>query len=440
MTQRFIVRFLGTLGILLANQQVRSQVPGAVQAYKGLSFGVATGGGEMVSISGSMYIGPGDYTINGQWTIYSSNVAIDPNAHIQGIGRIRFRDPFDADAADTPATTYIDGNGSRIDLMVLQGNKQGLTLANIDFPDELTKAGFLNKGNVNTLYVNNTLDLTVAGANIHLNGNELRLGASGAINRDDVSRRVVTDNNPSSAMVKEQLSNFTFPLGIQEQDNSELNISSSTTQDISACVTNYAAAIAAGLKITAPDKGMDRAWKILNVGGSTGGAATMTLIHNSSNGPAFVDGQGFITQGRPDSTWSSSPGSGYLTRGVHARGGVVFSTAVNTTTAWFSKTSDAEAPLSTTLLPFAARYAKSAIKEERLISLFPNPTADKVSITGLKEGDRIAVWSVAGSILTATTASNGIASVDLSVYPGGMYTLTVMGEQGFMQSLKIQKQ
>ncbi len=420
--KKYIIKYSLSVALLLPAGQAMSQGIDPSQVFQGLSLGIS--GGDMVSVAGSMYIGPGTYQINGQWTIYSKNVAIDPNARIQGAGQIRFGTLSDAGWVSTP--TFIDGNANKIGLNVLQANKSGLTLTNIDFPAELTRAGFINKSDNNTLYMNNTLNLVVPGSNVHLNGNELRLGLAGGITTD-LTSRVLTDNDPLSAIVKEQVDNFTFPLGIDAPgDRSDVTIVSQTSQDIRISVVDSAAAIDAGVRIAAPDKGVNRFWNISNVGGASGVTSDLMLINTTGNGNDYEEAKAFITQSQANDSWSFSDYPGYRAKGTHVAT-AIFSTDKTRATAWFSKTSADAKTLASLKMGFTANGLSGS---QGTIRVYPNPTTNRVHVAGLSGSEKILVMDGAGRTLSSLTAAgNTSASIDLSSYVSGVYNIVVMDGQ-----------
>src|SRR5690349_11106332 len=86
------------------------------------------------SVSESLYIGPGNYQIDGTWNIYSKNVWISPEAIITGTGTIKFFNPSDAGGASS--ATLIDGNNNTasIDVNIELHNASNLILTDLVGP------------------------------------------------------------------------------------------------------------------------------------------------------------------------------------------------------------------------------------------------------------------------------------------------------------------
>ncbi len=154
----------------LADRSLYAQGIGSVETIGGTgqsALGNATGNTKS-SASESLYIGPGNYLVDGTWEIYSKNVVIDPNAIISGAGSIVFLNPSVAGGASSP--TIIDGNNAlnATNVNIVLQNASGMQLANIDFPADLVSAGFTNDATTSTLYIGTDLNLAVSGANITL--------------------------------------------------------------------------------------------------------------------------------------------------------------------------------------------------------------------------------------------------------------------------------
>jgi len=75
---------------------VWAQAPGSTETTggtAGVSAMALASGDVTASVSETLYIGPGDYTINGTWEIYSKNVWISPDATFTGTGTLKYFNP-----------------------------------------------------------------------------------------------------------------------------------------------------------------------------------------------------------------------------------------------------------------------------------------------------------------------------------------------------------
>ncbi|HLK28698.1 MAG TPA: T9SS type A sorting domain-containing protein, partial [Puia sp.] len=93
----------------------------------------------------------------------------------------------------------------------------------------------------------------------------------------------------------------------------------------------------------------------------------------------------------------------------------------------------------------SGRYAISNIImvhtqcDNKAITLYPNPTRDWFTVSGLQSGDLIKLYSTAGQLLIEKTASNNKEQIDLSSYPMGVYNVIVISKNSPLFSSKVQK-
>ena len=74
------------------------------------------------------------------------------------------------------------------------------------------------------------------------------------------------------------------------------------------------------------------------------------------------------------------------------------------------------------------------------MSYYPNPTHDRVTVTGLADGAyTVTVLSIDGKSVAQLAGFRSGESVDLSRYPAGIYILLVLDANGGRQILKVQK-
>mgnify|MGYP001053416310 FL=1 len=81
---------------------------------------------------------------------------------------------------------------------------------------------------------------------------------------------------------------------------------------------------------------------------------------------------------------------------------------------------------------------KSSIKLVSELSVYPNPVTNQAVIAGIEAGSKIEVYNTLGQLMTSTTATSGLAAIDMSKYAAGNYLVTVTGTTG-VQSVKVQK-
>ena len=88
----------------------------------------------------------------------------------------------------------------------------------------------------------------------------------------------------------------------------------------------------------------------------------------------------------------------------------------------------------TTTIKISNAGIGSAVEQISKFSVYPNPTADVVTIAGVTPGSSIQLYSVAGTQVGAYTAETEIVTIDLSSLTGGLYFLNIEG-----QTLKVMR-
>lgn len=261
-------------------------------------------GGTRTTLAESLYIGPqANITVDGTWVIYSKNIVIDPNAVIQGNGRILIYNP--SEVGGIASATMIDGNGSRnaIDVNIELHNAEGMELTSIPFPSDLLASGATNNASNSSVYIGKDLNLAVDGADVTLDAavtGDLVLDADATISNYRPERMVVTNNSIVSHVVKEDLStNFVFPIGITKGDYTPAEVTGAGT--FHASVQNYTQ--------SASDEGLlnggpDRTWHIYADAPAT---ATLALQHNIATDYSLFSSAElhYVTQ-FGGSSWSTS--------------------------------------------------------------------------------------------------------------------------------------
>lgn len=348
-----------TLLLFLTPFVVLAQAPGSTTVYGGpLQTVSLSAGSTLADAAETLYIGPGTYVIDGTWEIYSKNVVIDPAAVLTGSGTIHFYNPSVAGGTGSP--TLLDGNNAApLEVNLVLDNPDGMQLKEIPVPPDLSAAGFGDNSGASTLQVGKDLLLATDGANVFLGTGtvgDLAFDADATISGYSVNRMVVTNNSTLSHMTKQnQASAFVFPVGIAAGDYTPATVSPASATTIHVSVQDYSASPPV---IPAPAKGMARTWQVF---GDASVPATLTLQHNVvTNGGSYTDASAFVTQ-YSGSGWSSPGTVDYVSPGIHTHTGYSLpSTAGNT--AFFSKTSDAAAPLPVTLVAFSATAEGTSVK------------------------------------------------------------------------------
>jgi hypothetical protein len=381
-----------TIALFLCSLHSRAQAPGSVAVFGGPLGTVSIGtGGSLSTMSETVYVGPGTYTINGNWNVYCKQVVIDPAAVLTGTGTVRFDNPSVVGGA--ASASLVDGNylsgTNAIDVNMELQNASGMNLSNIAFPAALTGAGFTNNNTTATIYVGKDLNLTVDGANVFLGSGvvgDLRFDADATVSGYRPARAAITNNSILSHVTKENFTSaFVFPVGIASGDYTPAQISNAAANTVSVSVQDYTASAAP--EVTADPgpggmagDGMNRTWHIYAA--SSGISSTVNLQHNSAtNQSGFVEGSHFVTQWGPTapntsgdlsvpfstSTWQSNTSGAGATGTLSTSGSVagssmrsrVYSSGLATSTAaqqsYFSKSADPFHPLPLSLTNFSAQ-------------------------------------------------------------------------------------
>lgn len=331
----------------------KAQAPGSVTTFGGpLSTVSIAGGGTQADVAETVYIGPGNYQVDGTWEIYAKNVVVDPAAVVTGNGSIVF---YNASAAGgVSGITLIDGNNSTnvIDANMVLQNAAGMQIANVDFPPDLTGSGFTNNS-MNSVYAGKDLDLAVDGADVILGTGtigDLHFDNDATLSNYSVNRMVITNNSIVSHVVKDAFSTgtFVFPVGIADGDYTPASITGSGPYSVS--VQDYAGHPGTP-QINVTQEGMNRTWHVYG-----GTAASVMLTHNTAtNGSSYTDNLAYITRYLGGAAWSSGTPE-YASPGVHTSAviGSGIPALGTSDAAWLSKASDAT-PLPVTLAHFEGK-------------------------------------------------------------------------------------
>lgn len=354
------------LCLVLSANSSHAQAPGSLTAYGGASeTSLKIGTGSLWQDQAeSTYIGPGTYTIDGIWEIYSKNVFIDPAAVIIGNGTIKIYDA--ATVGGAGGATFMDGNNSEvatephsaaIGVNIKIYNTSGVKLGQANYLSGLDSRGFTNLAH-SSLYVGKDLELMSDGAHITL-GNvatgDLRFDSDATITGYSSNRMVITSNDAITSHVVKDAggASFTYPVGIAAGDYTPAQITGNGKYHVSV----QSATAPSSTSITDPTEGINRVWHIYQAA-PEGTATSLTLQHNTTtNGINYNDNIAFITRNMGAGIWSSSSSSDYVSSGVHTNTAAIPSgipVSSGSDGAFLSKTSDAGSPLPIKLISFDA--------------------------------------------------------------------------------------
>lgn len=295
---------------------------------------VAAGTTELRFSEGS-YFGPNaNWEVNGVLEIYSKNVWIAPGARFSGTGKIIIRNPGDNPFYTGMAAgpSNIDGNnGNFINLLVENRNAGNILLANVADPG----FGTTNPTGAASAQFNmgNTLELSVDGADVILNGQNLEFDRSGRITNFSKDRMVVTGNSIAGHMIKTYAGSdsFVFPVGIAEGDYTPATLTPASAGKLFVSVQDMAGA---GKAIRNQALGMDRVW---NIYGSPSANVNMILQHNSiTNGNLFKDANAAIARYVSGIKWDILKGTN-PSIGVHTRNNITLSADALVNGAYYTK-------------------------------------------------------------------------------------------------------
>lgn len=266
-----------------------AQGPGSSEATGGTAGASAmdlVAGDVTASASESLYIGPGIYTIDGVWEVYSKNVWISPDATFAGTGTLKFMNPSVAGGA--PSATLIDGNNSTnfINVNIELDNASGMSLTDIEGPG----APWTDATGLANLSTGADFKFNVANGNVELGNFDMITASSATLSGYQPSRFVVT--NGSGHLVHQNYTgNFVYPVGVSAGDYTPAAINSTAANTFHVSVQDYASSASP----ETGDNGIDRTWNIYTDNGAV--AATVDLEHNSATDQAsFNDGSEFVTR------------------------------------------------------------------------------------------------------------------------------------------------
>jgi hypothetical protein len=318
------------------------------------------------SVSESLYIGPGNYQIDGTWNIYSKNVWISPEAIITGTGTIKFFNPSDAGGASSP--TLIDGNNSTafINVNMELHNASNMVLTDLAGPG----APWVDATGMAGLAIGGAFTFAVANGNAVLGDYDMVTAATATLNNYQPDRFVVT-NGTGHLVHNNYTGAFTYPVGIAQGDYTPASVNNTVANTIHVMVQDYTTS---GSAESGTD-GINRTWNIYADNATAN--SLLDLQHNmATNNASYNDAISFVTQfsatapnttgqtSLSQSNWQSNnpgagSGTGSLTTGAAigtaSERSLTYTTLATTATApeaYFTKSSNEITPLPLDLTSF----------------------------------------------------------------------------------------
>jgi hypothetical protein len=296
--KKYLLQFALACCISAAANHAKAQAPGSSEATggtAGVSAMALEAGDITASVSETLYIGPGDYTINGTWEIYSKNVWISPDATFTGAGTLKYFNPSVAGGA--ASATLIDGNNSTnfINVNIELNNAANMTLTDIAGPG----APWTDAAGAANLSTGADFKFNVANGDVLL-GNFDMITATAATLTGFAPDRLVVTAGTGHLVHNNYTGSFVYPVGIAEGDFTPSTVNNTAINTMHVLVQNYAASASNESALPA-NAGMDRTWNIY--GDNASGNSIISLQHNgvggvpaNTNQGAFDESNHFVTQ------------------------------------------------------------------------------------------------------------------------------------------------
>lgn len=357
---------------LLLTGRVMAQAPGSSETTGGTAGSSAlsmAAGDTTSSVSESLYIGPGNYQIDGTWNIYSKNIWISPEATITGTGTINLFNPSVAGGASNP--TLIDGNNNAafIAANIALYNASNLILTDLPGPGG-TWSDSAGKAN---LTLGKGFDFAVAGGNAVLGNYDMVTAITATLTHYQPDRFVIT-NGTGHLVHNNYTGPFIYPVGIAQGDYTPASVNNTAANTIHVLVQDYTSSVAT----ESGSDGINRTWNIYADNGAIG--ADLNLQHNmATNNASYNDALSFVTRysatspnttgqtSLSQSNWQSNnpgagSGSGTLTTGSTIATAsernlsyTTLATAASAPEAYYSKSSNQSTPLPLELVSFSGQ-------------------------------------------------------------------------------------
>lgn len=366
------IKYLCLLVVLLKAGGVMAQGAGSVETSGGTvgsSVVSMAASDTTTSIAESLYIGPGNYQIDGTWNIYSKNIWISPEAVITGTGTIKFFNPSDAGGASSP--TLIDGNNSTafINVNIELHNASNLILTDLAGPG----APWADATGLANLAIGGALTFAVANGNAVLGDYDMVTATAATLNNYQPDRFVIT-NGTGHLVHNNYTGAFTYPVGIAQGDYTPASVNNTVANTIHVMVQDYTTSAS----IESGTDGINRTWNIYADNATAN--SLVDLQHNmATNNASYNDAISFVTQysaTAPNTTgqttlsqsnWQSNnpgagSGSGTLTTGATigtaSERSLTYTTLATTASApeaSFTKSSNPITPLPLDLTSFSGK-------------------------------------------------------------------------------------
>ncbi|WP_157977303.1 T9SS type A sorting domain-containing protein [Taibaiella helva] len=373
MKRSYKIRALSALAApLLMSGIAQAQAPGSAETMGGTAGSSAlsmVAGDTTSSVSESLYIGAGNYQIDGQWNIYSKNIWISPEATITGTGTISLFNPAAAGGASGP--TFLDGNNNAASIAVniALHNAANLVLTDLAGPG----GSWTDSAGKANLAISKEFNFAVANGNAVLGNYDMITAATATLTGYQPDRFVVT-NGTGHLVHLNYTGLFIYPVGIAQGDYTPASVNNTAANTIHVMVQNYVVSVSA----ESGADGINRTWNIYADNAAV--SAVLNLQHNmATNNASYNDAISFVTRysaTAPNSTgqtnlsqsnWQSNnpgpgTGSGTLTTGATiataSERGLSYATlaaASGAPEAYYTKSSNQVTPLPLDLISFSGQ-------------------------------------------------------------------------------------
>ena len=354
------------VGVAAAQGTGSAEVTGGTVGFSVVSMAASD---TTTSVAESLYIGPGNYQIDGTWNIYSKNVWISPDATIAGTGTIKFYNP--SAAGGTSGPTLIDGNNSAasIDVNIELYNASNLILTDLAGPG----APWTDATGLANITIGKGFSFAVANGNVVLGNYDMVTAAAATLSNYQPDRFVIT-NGTGHLVHSNYTGAFTYPVGIAQGDYTPASVNNTVANTIHVMVQNYIASVST----ESGADGVNRTWNIY--ADNAAANSLVNLQHNmATNNTSYNDAASFVTQysatapnttgqtNLSQSNWQSNnqgtgTGTGTLTTGAtivtaseRSLSYSALATAAAAPEAYYTKSSNPITPLPLDLTSFSGK-------------------------------------------------------------------------------------
>lgn len=358
-------------GVAMAQAPGSAEVAGGIVSSSALSM---VAGDTTTSVAESLYIGPGNYQIDGTWNIYSKQVWISPEATITGTGTIKFFNPSGAGGASSP--TLIDGNNNAtvVDVNIELHNASNLILTDIAGPG----GSWTDAAGMANVAIGKAFAFAVANGNVVLGNYDMITTNTATLANYQPDRFVIT-NGTGHLVHNNYTGAFTYPVGIAPGDYTPASVNNTVLNTIHVMVQDYGTSASA----ESGTDGINRTWNIY--ADNAAANSLLNLQHNmATNNASYSDAISFVTRysatapnttgqtSLSQSNWQSNnpgagTGSGTLTTGTPiataSERNLSYTTLATTATApeaYYTKSSNPITPLPLGLVSFSGKGSHCA--------------------------------------------------------------------------------